>query len=713
MARPANQDRLRQFIDENIRYITAADLPNIKPGDVDGLIKLLDIEYRNPFDQRTRDDVDNPHRFLLKLMRNPEYFPFTCQYLFNIQLYPFQHAILKELWTRPFPMLVGSRGMGKSFLLAMYAMLRALFCQGCKIVIVGSAFRQAKVVFEYCEKLWAGAPVLRDLCGTGKGFANREQGPRRDVDRCELIIGESVIIALPLGDGSKIRGQRANYIIADEFASIPLPVFEKVVRGFGSVNMDPVAVSEREMRIEVLKRLGYWSDAQEHEFREGEQGNQCIVSGTADCEFLHFGQYWRRYKNIIESRGDRKKLGELHGGEDKIDPSFNWRDYSVMRIPVQVLPPGLMSQKMVAAARATVTKAIYDMEYGAVFVTDSDGFYRRSLIEHCVAGRPGNDIRWTFHAQLRGDPGVRHVFAVDPASESDNLTVVILALHGGHRRIVHCWSTNKKAHNERIKYKLTKEQNFNAFVARKLRDLMTAFPCERIECDSQGGGSSIREALADTDKLLPGERPIYEVIDHEKPKGTDGRDGLHILEMVNFADASWTGEANHGLKKDFEDRTCQFPYFDPAIIELATIEDKELGRVVIEDNREIKLHDTLEDVVMEIEELKNELTTIVWTKTPSGRDHWDTPEVKSEGSRKGRLRKDRYSALLMANMAARTIQRAPAQEEYRPQGGFANSLQDSSRTRGGGQLYVGGNGDWISGWVNSQCRKQGVAVRRG
>src|SRR5581483_807386 len=128
--------------------------------------------------------------------------------VFNVKLFPFQHVILKQLWSKTFPMLIGSRGMGKSFILALYAMLRALIHQGTKIVIVGAAFRQAKVVFEYVEALWANAPVLRDLCGGGKGRNNRDQGPRRDIDRCECIIGDSIIIALPLGDGKKIRGQR-------------------------------------------------------------------------------------------------------------------------------------------------------------------------------------------------------------------------------------------------------------------------------------------------------------------------------------------------------------------------------------------------------------------------------------------------------------------------------------------------------------------------
>ena len=59
------------------------------------------------------------------------------------------------------------------------------------------------------------------------------------------------------------------------------------------------------------------------------------------------------------------------------------------------------------------------------------------------------------------------------------------------------------------------------------------------------------------------------------------------------------------------------------------------------------------------------------TQTANGRDRWDTPEVIVGAGKKSKMRKDRYSALLMANMAARVLQRTPAPQEYRFYGGFA------------------------------------------
>ena len=50
------------------------------------------------------------------------------------------------------------------------------------------------------------------------------------------------------------------------------------------------------------------------------------------------------------------------------------------------------------------------------------------------------------------------------------------------------------------------------------------------------------------------------------------------------------------------------------------------------------------------------------------------------------MRKDRYSSLLMANMAARTIERTPTQAEYKFYGGFATGGHSDKKEQ---DLYTG------------------------
>ena len=617
-------------------------------------IDVPDSKIINPFSVQTDSDFQTK---LTWLMTNPEYFSFICKEVFNVEVLPVQALMLKEMWNRKFPMLIASRGFGKSFILSLYSMMRALLFPGRKIVIVGAAFRQSKVLFEYMDTIWRNAPILRDMVGG-------DSGPRRDVDRCRMILGDSTVTCLPLGDGSKIRGQRANDIIADEFASIPREIFENVVAGFAAVSASPIENVKRIASKKKSVELGEKTEDQIKEEEQEEMGNQIILSGTAYYDFNHFSEYWKKWKQIINSKGEERKLAELFG-EDGVPKGFDWTQYSIIRIPFELLPEGFMDAAQVARSKATVHSGIYQMEFGACFSTDSNGFFKRSLIESCVAS-PENSISLPsgeveFQAALRGNPEARYVYGIDPASEVDNFSIVVMELHEDHSRIVYCWTTNRGRHKEQLKAGVVSETDFYSYCARKIRDLMKIFPCEEIALDAQGGGIAVMEALHDKDKIQEGEVALWPTIDENKEKDTDGNPGLHILEMIQFAKSDWVNEANHGLRKDFEDKAVLFPYFDAATIGLAISDDKLKGRV----------YDTLEDCVMEIEELKDELSMIIMSQTPSGRDKWDTPEVKLPGGRKDRLRKDRYSALIMANMSARTIQRYPAPAPYEIVGGFA------------------------------------------
>jgi len=129
-------------------WMNLGDISNVKAKDIFSFYKASEPE-KTCFE-------------MLKLFANPEYFYFTVKHIFNIELLPFQCVILKELWYRPFPMLIASRGGSKTFLLSLYAMLRSFLRPGRKIVVVGGAFRQSKYLFEYCKTMWDNAPLLRD-----------------------------------------------------------------------------------------------------------------------------------------------------------------------------------------------------------------------------------------------------------------------------------------------------------------------------------------------------------------------------------------------------------------------------------------------------------------------------------------------------------------------------------------------------------------------
>ena len=134
-----------------------------------------------------------------------------------------------------------------------------------------------------------------------------------------------------------------------------------------------------------VKRLAAEKKAQElgltleEEQREQSKDNQIVLSGTAYYDFNHFATYWKKWKSIIKSGGQLHKLKEIFGEDPPED--FDWTQYSIIRMPYELLPKGFMDSDQVARSKATVHTGIYQMEYGACFTTDSQGFFKRSLIE--------------------------------------------------------------------------------------------------------------------------------------------------------------------------------------------------------------------------------------------------------------------------------------------------------------------------------------------
>jgi len=584
-------------------------------------------------------------QYIVSKMLDLDLIGWTAKVVLNLDLFPIQIAILQTMWTHPFPMLVASRGGSKSFILAVYAVLRALLDPGVKVIIVGAGLRQAKIVFNYIDQIWSSASVFRSIVGGGK-----KAGPRQNVDLCYFKIGQSIIYALPLGDGTKIRGFRANVVIADEFASIPEDVFDIVVRGFTATTKTPVDEAKRLAFEKTVATLDIPDDIKLALKKEPADGNQIIHSGTAYYEFNHFAKKHRMWCDLIESKGHGGKVADIFGGPNLIPDNFDYRDYVVIQLPHTHLPEGLLDPKQLAHSKAILPRNIFLMEYGCIFIRDSDGFYSRSLIESCTV-MPNNPIDTpdgpvTFTPLMRGIKDRTYVMGIDPAAERDKFAIVILEVWDNHYRVVHCWSVNKPEFNKRKKHGLVTDDDYYAYCCSKIRSMVKLFNPIRIEMDSQGGGYAISEMLRNKKLLNVEEKdfPIYEVIDQDDPKETDGEtDGRHILSLVQ-QDNTFNADANVALHKSLETKRLLFPAFDVVKIESSILAEKAMNVIF----------DTFEECVNNIEELKNELCTIQMSATSTGKEKFDTPNVVSAGAvegrqRKGRLKKDRFIALMLSH----------------------------------------------------------------
>lgn len=550
-----------------------------------------------------------------------------------LRLAPFQGVILDTLWTKTFPVLLASRGAGKTFMLAVYAVLRAMLTPGSKVVIVASSFRQSKLVFEYIEKIFDYSPIFRACC---------PKGIKKPSDSWFLEVGTSVIRALPLGNGEKIRGIRATHIITDEFASINPEVFQVVVRGFASVSSNPIeAATQTHLEREAVKQGQMTIDEMTKS-----AGNQIVYSGTANYQFNHFYKTFITHKALIDNkiRGSSDEVNQKLGLDDDEALSegyLDYRDYAILRIPYQGLPESYMDEKQIAQARVTMPKALFQMEYECVFPTDSDGFFKRSTIN---AATPGHKACGgiAFGVETEGQPGFEYVMGIDPARKTDNFAISILKLlpHNETYRNVYCYSMKGKSYTK---------------AARKIRELLAKFNIVRISMDAGGGGNAIMDILQDGKFLEPGESPIW-LFDDDEQKRFEGE---HILEIVDFT-PRWIRDANYGLASDIEHKRLLFPY-----------RGIELEKMINDDD-----DGSRDDMWYELDEQIKETCMIVVTPTKTGVQHFDIPELPAsqQGTLKTYQRKDRYSALLLAAHAARTYLQE-GQRTITPNiGGWAHSL---------------------------------------
>jgi len=626
-------------------------------------INVRDDRLFNPLSTLPLDDKEC-HLYLSYLLRQPEYFPIFTKEILGVEQFPMQAVIIKQLWEHRFPIFVASRGASKTWLLALYSILRAIFIPGRKIVIAGSVFRQSKLVFEYILSILNNSAYLKHMCRSSFGS---DKYFERGNTHWKLTIGDSTIIGIPIGaDGGSVRGLRANDLLVEEFASHNRDVFETVLSGFIAVSANPMSKLKYIAKQNMADKLGIELEDQTNTLYPD---NQMILCGTAYYQFNHFYEYWKLWKQIIES----KDLTLLKKTEDEeIDKTLKPEDFCIIRIPYDLVPDGFLDRAQISRSKASMHSGNFDCEFSAVFPADSNGFFKRSLIESCVCNDK-NDLGTVYHPKMSGDRTKRYVMGIDVASEKDNFAIIVIEIDGNYHKIVYGWTITRKEQKERVAAGLITENDFYGYCCLKIRELMRDFRIEKIGMDSQGGGIAILEALSRTDEEKQ-EQPLYQTLEPGKFKPTDAMLGLHIVEMVSFASADWTRAANHTMRQDFEHHRLLFPAFDSLSLGFAEASDRSLD----------KQYDTVEDCVYEIEELKDELSSIIVTETATGRERWDTPDAKVSGQIKRKMKKDRYSALLIANHIARTLDDKP--DEIKTElGGFAYRMKPEEH----GPEYVG------------------------
>lgn len=458
-----------------------------------------------------------------------------------------------------------------TFMLGTLAVLSCLLYPGYRVGLIGPVFRQSKMIFAEVEKLYAKSSILREAC---------EKKPTRGSDAAYLrfkFVGGmtgSYIEALPLGDGGKIRGSRFYLICVDELAQVPDKILDMVVRPMGATTLEPM---ENVRKIERQRRLIELGLATEDDFEE-DTVNKMIMASSGYYKFNHM---WRRMRDYWKQMG-------IDGDEKS--------KYAVHQIPHWDLPEGFLDTDNIDEARRVMSNMEFRMEYEAHMASESEGFFKASLLEACT-------LDSGFSIEARGQSGAQYIVGVDPnqAGRTSSCGICIVKLG----------TINKLINVLELKKKTTQD------MTSAVQEICKTYNVLRIFMDKGGGGKAVCDLLEDG---YGGYEPIIDRTnkDHEQLQGR------HILEMVNF-NPGFISDANFTTLALLEDKKLRFPEPPTSTLDLDAV------------------------IYERIKNLKSQLLNIIVTQTSSGLLHFDTPK-------KGQ-KKDLYSALILASHGVRMFEK--------------------------------------------------------
>jgi hypothetical protein len=221
----------------------------------------------------------------------------ATELILGVKLFPFQNIFIKTMIKKDFSLFIVSRGGSKTFLTAIFCILYAIFEPRMKILVLAPSFKQSKLVLQQIEM----------FASSSKGEILRQVMPKdkfkMHTDFWEAQIGESRIRALPLGNGDKIRGFRADVIIVDEVAKVPEYILDEVIKPFMVANKDPV---ERQDLYDLETKLIKQGKIREDQ-RTRFKNPKMIALSSASYKFEHLYSMYQIY--IENIKNEKKKPG--------------------------------------------------------------------------------------------------------------------------------------------------------------------------------------------------------------------------------------------------------------------------------------------------------------------------------------------------------------------------------------------------------------------
>ena len=324
----------------------------------------------------------------------------------------------------------------------------------------------------------------------------------------------STIRSLPIGPGGeKIRGARAHVLALDEYAQFDKDIIDLVIRPFLAI-----------------KKKGI--------------DNKLIISSTAYYKWNHFWTQFQRYK----------KLSILS------PTKYSCTEYNYNDIVIDKDSPFEVAMEQVNEARESMTESDFRMEWLGIFPDGIDNFFSTYLIDTCTPKPPKNkEVEIEKFSSLG-----KYLIAIDCAREEGgaNFALGIGKITDESLNVVKMITLNGASYQEQIK---------------TIRQSVLDFPVISIFVDKGGGGTTIKDLLAETwysnnGKVVSSDSTSkiihLPILDMDDP-ACNNKNGLKFLRLIDFH-GSKHSSLFINLKAEMEHGRVKFP------LDLRRDKDKEI-----------------------------------------------------------------------------------------------------------------------------------------
>ena len=558
----------------------------------------------------------------------------TLNILGGMEMFPMQEIILKGWMRSNYSLGVMGRGCGKSYMGAMFCLFWALFNPRCRIVIISFAFRASRRILEQIETF-----VTEDKNGLLKNCFPRDMNKKNDEWKWVLPNGAS-ILCVPLGDGKKLRGIRAETVLCDERNFLPGNVLTEIVQPFLTANNNIKEQLRNRRREDLLVAQG---KMKEEEREKMESDIKVIYLSSAGYQFEDM---YREYCNWIG-----KITGKVNLQEDK--EVVSGAKYFVARLSYEAAPEGLVNQKTIAEAKSGQTsESVFNREYRAMFTSDSDSYFSAKKMMECTI-KDGQ----APCIEIVGEQGYEYIIGLDPsfssAEYSDYFAIVVCKLIKKNDTVVplvvHNYMVPGGSMQDHHLYLHFLMKNFNiAYIAvdgsQGDNEFISSANNSKLFKDSK---ISLLDVEADFNKDDQSE--VHKEISRSYNK-TEGR----IVQKQYFS-TSFAKTANEYLQGSFDYKRIFFAG-------KLTAHEDEASRALDCDIGVLSGHDFYKDMSINqfiewqdtlMDRLKQQCAIIEFTTSSLGSPSWDLPLNFRRSKNPDRIRKDGYSALLLASHAAK------------------------------------------------------------